>query len=266
MFSLPTCRFSSRWQILNLNEDNVNALKIPGVNKKAGSVCLLSGYRCHLIPGVNGVLTMIMTKNTWVRTSQQLLFISWNDPLNNRTLKTVCKLSTRKINKKNNVNGQQQIPYALWIVITIHICNGTAAADGKLSPEGGSECCEGIQMIHQTDDELQNVCLCVCLAKHIHLMHEHFLRRSKETYYLWVLSKAKSAWNSYSLMQKRWLLKAADVTGYFLFKAITASLHKWNWFSSTNRLWIMPWGLVTVVTVTLDCNPVEATSALVVCV
>lgn len=48
----------------------------------------------------------------------------------------------------------------------------------------------------------------------------------------------------------------------FLSKAISASLYKENWFSSTNRLWIMPWGLVTV---TQDCTPVEATSALVVC-
>lgn len=45
-------------------------------------------------------------------------------------------------------------------------------------------------------------------------------------------------------------------------KAIAASLHKGNWFSSTNRLWIMPRGLVTL---TLDCIPVEGASALLVC-
>lgn len=45
----------------------------------------------------------------------------------------------------------------------------------------------------------------------------------------------------------------------FFFKAIAASLHKGNWFSSTNRLWIMPRGLVTL---TLDCIPVEGASAL----
>lgn len=39
---------------------------------------------------------------------------------------------------------------------------------------------------------------------------------------------------------------------FFLFKAITAPLHKRNWFSPINRLWIMPRGLVTVA---LDRTP-----------
>lgn len=41
-----------------------------------------------------------------------------------------------------------------------------------------------VKMIHQTDDELQNVCACVCVCipgKRIHLVHEHFKRSSKDT-------------------------------------------------------------------------------------
>lgn len=160
--------------------------------------------------------------------------------------------------KKNNVNSQQQ--HRFRFVITIHICNCTAAADGKLNPEGGR--CE------ETDSSVwwwiaKRVCVCVCMPNKTHPSYEwaFFQRSSKETVYSWVPFKSKV---SLKLIQS----DGKALTGcwcdrVFLFKAITESLHKENWFSSTNRLRIMPRGLVTVA---LDCTPVENTSALVVCV
>lgn len=129
----------------------------------------------------------------------------------NRTLRTAWKLSTRKLNKEKNVNGQQDYHlYGLLNVITIH---KYATALQQLL--GNWVLKVVARAVKELADDSSNwwwsaeMCVCcVCLAKHIHLLHEHFLENLQRDTSLMQSFKSKA---SLKLIQ----LDGKALTGYW---------------------------------------------------